>query len=115
MRRCRRVWGLDSIPSPTPRRYCAYRRVGRDTGFTGIITGYGSALAQKQQDPVVPRFYGGGEDQPLSFVELIELLFVSKFRLKGLSMQYIRKAAAIARTQFETPYPFAVGTKPVTI
>jgi len=68
---------------------------------------YGPASAKRRQTPVVPRFYDGDE-QPLSFVELIELLFVSKFRLKGLSMQYIRRAAAIAREQFETPYPFAV-------
>ncbi len=68
---------------------------------------YGPSSAKKRQVAVVPRFYGGDE-QPLSFVELIELLFVSQFRLKGLSMQYIRKAAEIARKQFETDYPFAV-------
>ncbi len=68
---------------------------------------YGPSSAKKRQIPVVPRFYGGDEE-PLSFVELIELLFVSEFQHRGLSMQYIRKAAAIARKQFETQYPFAV-------
>lgn len=68
---------------------------------------YGPALAKKQQVPVVPRFYGG-TSEPLAFVELIELLFVAEFRHSNLTMQYIRKAAAMARRQFGTHYPFAV-------
>ena len=67
---------------------------------------YESAEARKRQVSVVPRFYG--DDEPLAFVELIELLFVSEFQRIGLSMQYIRKAAARARQEFNTPYPFAV-------
>lgn len=68
---------------------------------------YGPAEARKRQFSVVPRFYGD-EKAPLAFVELIELLFVSEFHRKGLSMQYIRKAAARAREQFNAAYPFAV-------
>jgi len=67
---------------------------------------YGPALTKRQQVPVVPRFYRD-ENAPLSFVELIELLFVAGFRRSGLSMQYIRKAANKAREQFEALYPFA--------
>ncbi len=67
---------------------------------------YGRQQAKRWQVPVVPRFYGEG-DQPLALVELIELLFVSEFRHAKLSMQYIRKAAERARAQFDTPYPFA--------
>jgi uncharacterized protein (DUF433 family) len=68
---------------------------------------YGPALARKRQVSVVPRFYGGDEE-PLAFVELIELLFVAEFQQAGLSMQYIRRAAARARQEFDTLYPFAV-------
>jgi uncharacterized protein (DUF433 family)/DNA-binding transcriptional MerR regulator len=68
---------------------------------------YGPAPARKHQVSVVPRFYGGTEE-PLAFVELVELLFVARFRQAGLSMQYIRKAASKAREQFRADYPFAV-------
>lgn len=68
---------------------------------------YGPKRARKRQVPVVPRFYGEG-DKPLALVELVELLFVSEFQQAKLSMQYIRKAAERARTEWDTPYPFAV-------
>lgn len=68
---------------------------------------YGPALARRRQGSVVPRFYGRDEE-PLAFVELIELLFVAEFQQAGLSMQYIRKAAAKAREQFDASYPFAI-------
>jgi uncharacterized protein (DUF433 family) len=44
----------------------------------------------------------------LTFLELIELLFVKQFRAEGVPMQVIRKAAQAAARKFDTPYPFAV-------
>ncbi|MDQ7839472.1 MAG: hypothetical protein RDU83_00420 [bacterium] len=57
--------------------------------------------------PIIQRFFGDG-DQPIVFLELVELLFVRLFRREGVSMQTIRKAARSAAQLFETPYPFAV-------
>lgn len=44
----------------------------------------------------------------LTFLELIELLFVSLFRQHGVSMPTIRKAALRASKMFNTEFPFAV-------
>jgi uncharacterized protein (DUF433 family) len=44
----------------------------------------------------------------MTFLELVELLFVRLFREQGVSMQTIRAAAAVAASRFKTPYPFAV-------
>ncbi len=56
--------------------------------------------------PVITRYLG--EEEPITFLELIELLFVRLFRNQDLSMQYIRSAARIAADLFNTRYPFAV-------
>src|SRR5581483_4481993 len=57
--------------------------------------------------PVITRYLGDAENA-LTFLELIELLFVRVFRSEGVSMQVIRKAADAAARRFDTPYPFAV-------
>ena len=57
--------------------------------------------------PVVPPRLSGTKGV-LTFLELIELLFVKQFRAEGVSMQVIRKAAQAAARKFDTPYPFAV-------
>lgn len=56
--------------------------------------------------PVINRYLD--DENVLTFLELIELLFVRMFRAEGLSMQFIRKAADAAARRFDTPYPFAV-------
>jgi uncharacterized protein (DUF433 family) len=56
---------------------------------------------------VISRYFQDGQ-HVLTFLELVELLFVKLFREEGLSMPVIRKAAAEAARQFDTPYPFAV-------
>lgn len=48
------------------------------------------------------------DEHILSFLELIELLFISLFRQEGVSLHTIRKAATTASTLFSTDYPFAV-------
>jgi len=57
--------------------------------------------------PVINR-YLTKDESVLTFLELIELLFVRLFRSEGVSMQVIRKAADAATRKFDSPYPFAV-------
>ena len=44
----------------------------------------------------------------VSFLDLMELLFVKMFRDEDVSLQTIRKAAEKASRRFDTEYPFAV-------
>lgn len=44
----------------------------------------------------------------ISFLDLMELLFVKMFRDEDVSLQTIRKAAERAKDKFSTDYPFAV-------
>lgn len=57
--------------------------------------------------PVIPRHFGPN-DATITFLELIELLFVKMFRTEGVSIPAIRKAAQRATQIFGTPYPFAM-------
>ncbi len=57
--------------------------------------------------PIITR-YLDDEEPILTFLELIELLFVKLFRSEGVSMSLIRQAAQRAAERWETPYPFAV-------
>ena len=50
----------------------------------------------------------GPQDRVLSFLELIELLFISLFRREGLSLKAIREAAVTAARWYATDYPFAI-------
>lgn len=60
-------------------------------------------------EDVVPRQFGSGEDDGVvTFLELLELMFIDRFRDEGVSLQSIRKAAATAAKTFNTKYPFAV-------
>lgn len=60
----------------------------------------------KPRGPIVRRRF---IDAPvITFIELIELLFVKVFRDHDVSMQTIRKASARAAEKFGTDYPFAV-------
>src|SRR5712692_8238214 len=63
--------------------------------------------AEYLSKPVISRYFQDGE-HVLTFLELVELLFVKLFREKGVSMPVIRKAAAEAARRFDTPHPFAV-------
>lgn len=60
-----------------------------------------------QEYAIVKRAFGPDSDK-LSFLELMELYFVSSFRGEGVSMQTIRKTAQAAASKFGTSYPFAV-------
>jgi uncharacterized protein (DUF433 family) len=45
----------------------------------------------------------------LTFLDLVELYFVARFRQRGVSMQLIRAAAQVAVRLFNTDHPFAVA------
>ena len=47
-------------------------------------------------------------ERVLTFLDLMELYFVAKFRGENMSMQYIRAAAAEGIKRFQTDHPFAV-------
>lgn len=57
--------------------------------------------------PVIRRRFEN-DHPPLTFLELIELLFIKLFRTEGVSMPTIRHAASAATQLFDTNYPFAV-------
>jgi uncharacterized protein (DUF433 family) len=57
--------------------------------------------------PVIARYFQDGQ-HVLTFLELVELLFVRLFREEGVRMPVIRRAAEEAARRFDTPYPFAV-------
>jgi uncharacterized protein (DUF433 family) len=63
--------------------------------------------AEYLSKPVISRYFRDDE-HVLTFLELVELLFIKLFREDGVSMQVIRKAAEEAARRFDTPYPFAV-------
>lgn len=63
--------------------------------------------AEYLSKPVVSRYFPDGE-HILTFLELVELLFVKLFREQGVPMVIIREAAVEAARRFDTPYPFAV-------
>jgi len=54
--------------------------------------------------PTLPQLEGY---TALTFLDLIELLFVKAFSERGVSLQYIRRAAAESSQIFETSHPFA--------
>ncbi|MBC8352587.1 MAG: DUF433 domain-containing protein [Planctomycetes bacterium] len=56
---------------------------------------------------IVRRRFDASEDT-VSFLELMELLFIRQFRHEEVSLQTIRTAAVVASRKFKTDYPFAV-------
>lgn len=51
-----------------------------------------------------------GKSQELSFWDLIEVRFVEHFRGQGVSLQFLRKVAQKARSEFGSPHPFALSS-----
>lgn len=82
------------VKPPTLRRWAKeYRYTSRGTTYA--------------HHPVIPRHFDA-DASTLTFLELIELLFVRLFRAEGVSMAAIREASLRAAQRFGTPYPFAV-------
>ncbi len=58
------------------------------------------------EDGLVQSRFSDGES--VSFLELVELMFIKMFRDENVSLQTIRFAAKKASEKFDTDYPFAV-------
>jgi uncharacterized protein (DUF433 family) len=60
--------------------------------------------------PVIARDYEPvGGVQVFSFWDMIEVRFLEHFRMQGLTKQYLRKVADIARREFCRKHPFALS------
>ena len=64
--------------------------------------GSSDAVIERDYDPL-------NHSQELSFWDMIEIRFVEHFRSQGLSLQYLRKVATIARKEFSSQHPFALS------
>jgi len=56
---------------------------------------------------VGPALAGRERNVPLSYLQLVEVAFVSRFRRLGVPLQKIRKARDYFAKRFEAEYPFA--------
>lgn len=78
------------------------------SGYTYWLRSSKAEATRRRQVPLVhgdlPNI---GSTVALSFLELMELLVVKSLIDRGLSVQYIRAAANVARERFATPHPFA--------
>jgi uncharacterized protein (DUF433 family) len=72
-------------------------------------SGYRRRTAQGETviTPVVQRYFAT-DTHVLTFLELVEILFIKLFRTAGVPMAVIRQAAEEATRTFGTPYPLAV-------
>jgi len=55
-----------------------------------------------------PEFEYNPDDAIISFLDLIELLFIANFIKRGISIQKIRKATIVASELLNTSHPFAI-------
>ncbi|MDR0512965.1 MAG: DUF433 domain-containing protein [Treponema sp.] len=58
--------------------------------------------------PLIKTEFGFDDDVIISFLDLMELLFIKNFIHRGVRIQKIRKAAAAASDLLKTPHPFAL-------
>jgi uncharacterized protein (DUF433 family)/DNA-binding transcriptional MerR regulator len=74
------------------------------------IEGYKNSNSKRteQKPPLFPSDYSKiGEVKALSFMDIIEILFIKAFQKYGLSTQRIRKAVERASVLLSSPHPFA--------
>lgn len=69
----------------------------------GWVRGYVRENGTRHYPPVL----AGGSGLPLSFADLVELMYVREFRAGGVSLQKIRLVADKYGRAWGTPYPFA--------
>lgn len=68
---------------------------------------YSTARSTKRAPALIERELGS-DHLMLSFLDLVEVLFVNAFLKHGVSPQTIRRAADAARAEFHTDHPFCV-------
>jgi uncharacterized protein (DUF433 family) len=81
-------------------------RVGNAQRIYGWLKGYPG----RQIGPLLDRDFAPIDDQQeLSFLDLMEVRFVEHFRVHGVKVRSLRRAAASLRTEFKTKHPFALS------
>lgn len=71
------------------------------------LRGWLNGWPNSSSGPIVARDFIG--ERTVSFLDLMELRFIEAFRRQGVSMPTLRKAAARARTDWDTQHPFALS------
>jgi uncharacterized protein (DUF433 family) len=80
-----------------------------DISNSGIIVNWLKGRAGQTVGPVIHRQYQPiGKAQELSFLDLIEVRFIDHFRKQDYSLQSLRKAADVARSELKVEHPFAL-------
>jgi uncharacterized protein (DUF433 family) len=85
--------------------------VGRTNRIYGWLRGY----ADRKSGPLLTRDYQPiGDNEELSFLDLMEVRFVEHFREHGVKARSLRLAAEQLRAEFKTDHPFALDKVHVT-
>jgi len=74
---------------------------------TASMRGWLNGYSRSKIGPVIDRDFGG--TRAISFLDLMELRFIAFFRGQDVSVATLRKAAAIARKQWDVSHPFALS------
>jgi uncharacterized protein (DUF433 family) len=81
-------------------------RVGSARRIYGWLKGY----PRRQVGPLLSRdFQPIGDQEELSFLDLMEVRFVEHFREHGVKVGSLRRAAEALKTEFKTTHPFALS------
>jgi uncharacterized protein (DUF433 family)/DNA-binding transcriptional MerR regulator len=68
------------------------------------------AVPKRPLPRLIQRSYSPADGaQTVSFLDLIEMRFISYYRRKGVPLQRLRRAAEMARKEIKTDRPFAMG------
>lgn len=90
----------------TVREAARLLNIAQSARVTAWLTGHkGSAsgpVVQRQYEPL-------GTVQELGFLDLLEVRFIEHFRVQGVSLQALRKAAQTARDEWKISHPFATS------
>jgi len=74
---------------------------------TRKIRGWLNGWPSSRSGPIVARDFK--DSSTVSFLDLMEMRFIEYFRSQGVSMQTLRRAAAMARKEWEREHPFALS------
>lgn len=90
----------------TVRDAARYLRIDSPQKIRGWLAGYQNSQSQ----PIILRTYQPqGRFQEISFLDLMEMRFIAHYRLTGISLQSLRKAAQTAREELKATHPFALS------
>jgi uncharacterized protein (DUF433 family) len=76
---------------------------------SGRIRGWLSGYPKRAPALIDRQYQPQGRESEIGFWDLLEIRFIEHFRRKGVSMQSLRSAAALARLELKTQHPFATA------